>query len=497
MTEINWSGLISIFVFMAVIMSMGFILKRRSQKKKIDFFLGGRQIGPIVTAVSFCCAYFGTGVVVSGSSMTYRYGLGYSSLNVFASILFSSVLVFALMALKMRAVSERCNASSLPSFLQARFESNTLRILSSIVIVIFTIPYGIAGMKAMGDVLFAITGIPYAYGVILITIAAIFYMVTSGYWGMAWIDMLQGFLMLFGVLLMSFFCIRACGGFANMNVTVQAQLPDHMTMPGPLTWFQFLSYSLVWPLMTFGQPSLVTKYMSLKDVRTMGTVIITSSVFMFLFLINNSIFGIAGRYLFGDAYLSNTDLIAPTIAAQYGGNFVSAMFLVACIAAGLSTLGALGMSASGTIMRDIYQEGILKKRGEVLPEKKANSISRVLTIVTVIVIMFFSFAPFDLVWEIGALAGAATGAAFTGPLFLGLYWKKATKAGCIVSVISGTVVCAVWYFLGLNSIIHAFVPATIVSLALFFVVSLITHGPSAQTISMFFDKNYKKSQSLA
>ena len=491
MTDIKWSGLLYILAFMLVITGMGFFLKRRASKKNIDFFLGGRSLGPVVTAISFCCAYFGTGVVVSGSSMTYRYGLGYTSLNVFASILCSAVLVFALMALKMRAVSERCGASSLPSFLQSRFESKSLRLISSIVILVFTIPYGISGMKAMGDVLYAITGLPYAYGVILMTIAAIIYMVTSGLWGMAWIDMLQGFLMLFGTLLASFFCLKACGGFANMNLTVQAQLPQHMTAPGPLTWFQFLSYALVWPIMTFGQPSLVTKYMGLKDVRTMGKVILASSVFMFLFLINNSIFGIGGRYLFGDAYLNNTDLIAPAIAAQYGGSFVSNMFLIACIAAGLSTVGALGMTAAGTFMSDIYQ-AVAEKRGMERNLKKENRLSRWLTVITVIIIMCFSFAPFDLVWEIGALAGAATGAAFTGPLFLGLYWKKATKAGCIASVISGTVVCTTWYFLGLNSIIHAFVPGTIVSLILFFVVSLLTQRPSDETISMFFDKDYKK-----
>ena len=489
---ISWLHMASLLVFLLILAGIGFYLKNRVKSSE-DYWVGGREIGPVTTAISYCAAYTSTVAVIGSSAMYYLYGLGYAVLEMLGTTVMVCTFTFVLIGLKMRAVSERINAVSLPGFLAMRFESNAARLISGAMIAVMTIPYGVAALKGIADVLEVTAGVPYAWGVILISATALAYMVSSGYWGVATTDLIQGLVISVAVGALAWVAYDACGGVTEIVSGLQRTDPDLLRIPGPLPWGLFFSYSLVWALIVFGQPQLVTKYMGLKDARTMGTVIITSIVWEGLFLISLMLIGLGGRCLLGGELVNNADLLPPTIASRYGSTFVSVLFLIGCMAAGLSTIAALFLTSSAAVTKDIYEDGMMMSRGRTLDTQKAIRLSRIITGIVIVATVALALRPWDIVFHMSTAAAGAMGAAFTAPTFMGLYWKRATRAGCIAAMIGGGATSILWavYDMGFT---HMFVPGTVVSFILFIAVSLCTQAPKQETIDLFFRRGYAARQ---
>lgn len=495
--EINWSNLAIVALFLLALAGVGIYL-RNKVKNSDDYWVGGRQIGPIVTAMSYCAAYYSTVAVIGGPSMVYQYGFTYLSLNLFGAACTTGIIIFAAVALKMRVVSERSGSVSLPGFLSLRFESKAIGLIAAIIIAVMMIPYGVAVLKGIADAFEVLGGVPYRVGIVILAIVSLLYMVSSGYWGIAWTDVIQGIMIVVGVCLLAVFVVVRCGGIAELMSTVTIQYPELNEFPGrfPNMWVVF-STAWVWQLIAFGQPQLVTKFLGLKDSRTMGTVIIFSVIWITLFLTAAGLVGLGARYIYQDQLLGNPDVVAPALAFATNNLFVTSLFLCAAVAAGLSTLVSLALTSSAAVTKDIYQDNILASQGKTLDDKKAISTSRLVTAVIIAVTLYFAFNPWDLVWEMSTAAGGTMGAAFVAPVFIGLYWKKSTKTGAITSVIMGTSVTALWYYLKLGHLVHPFLPGMTASIVSFFVISLFTKPPTQDTINMFFEKDYRKTGSKA
>lgn len=492
-TALNWPNLILLILFLIVLAGIGFYLKSKVKTSE-DFWVGGRQIGPVVTAVSYCAAYYSTVAIIGGPAMYYLYGMGYQAVEFLSNTLLTGIAIFIIMALRMRVVSERVGAVSLPGFLAARFESNAVRIISGILITVLMIPYGVAVLKGIGNAIEVIAGIPYIWGIIIVGVTALIYMVSSGYWGIAWTDMIQGIMIVIGAWVLAIVTLTATGGFEQIMVTAARDYPELLTIPGPIPWGIFFSYSLVWAIIAYGQPQLVTKFLGLKDTRTFSAVIITSIIWMALFFGAALIIGVGGRILFADQFLNNPDYVSPALAHTYGNLFVSSLFLFAAMAAGLTTLVALVLTSSAAITKDIYEDGIVGAKGVALDPKKSINLSRVITGMILLINIILALNPWDIVWQLSTAGAGTMAAAFTAPIMLGLYWKRATRAGCLAAMISGSLTTFLCYVFNLAEIIHPYVPGMVVSFIVFIVVSFFTPKLSQETLDIFFMRDYKKPQ---
>lgn len=190
--------------------------------------------------------------------------------------------------------------------------------------------------------------------------------------------------------------------------------------------------------------------------------------------------------------IEDYDLMTPMMVALYSNFGIRCIFLCACVAAGLSTVVALVLSAASALCKDLVEDGYYANRGKILDEKKKVMLSRAFIVLVIVVMLIMSIKPWDMVWQLATMASGTMGAAFAPALTIGLYYKGGTKAGAIASVIGGAAATIAGYLAGLGSgVIHPIMPGVVTATILFFVVSAFTKKLDSNTIAMCFDKNWR------
>lgn len=485
---INWIQIVMAITYMIVLICVGLYMSRRI-KSSADYWIGGRAIGPVTTAISYCAAYYSTVAIVGGPPMYYLFGMGYSAFESFLNILLTGFIIFVLFAPKMRAISERVDAVSLSGLLAIRYRSNIVRLLCALVISIMMIPYAMSCVKGIADALTAIAGIPYKVGVLIVISVCFGYLITSGYWGAATVNLIQGLTITLAIIVTAIAILIKAGGITPIvSYMVEEHASTHNTMPGALSWGTLFSYAGVWAFIAFGQPQLTTSFMGLKDNRTLGAVIRVSTVWQIAYFIGTAIIGFGALYLYKGQTFVNIDLIAPSAAADFGGTLSAGIFLCGALAAGFSTVSALVLTSAAAVAKDIYEDYRFNATGKKVDPNNSVKLSRIVTGIVLFVIGAGSLYPLDFVWFLSTMSAGVTGAAFTAPLILGLYWKRATTQGCITAIIGGSILSIVWYFAGLSNIVHSFVPGTMLSFILMVVVSLMTKPAPKEHLDVFFEQ---------
>lgn len=211
-----------------------------------------------------------------------------------------------------------------------------------------------------------------------------------------------------------------------------------------------------------------------------------------IFMVSIALIGAAAFKLFGGVPFDNVDAIVPTLVAEHTNKIVSGVFLCGILAAGLSTTVALVLTSSGAVTKDIYEDYYCVKNGWKQSSGKSVKISRIATGVILVVVVIGAIYPPDFIWSLSTMSAGIMGAAFTSPLILGLYWKRATKQGCMAGVIGGSAVSIIWYLAGLTNIVHSFVPGTAVSFLLMVVISLCTPQMEDAHLDVFFEPGCSK-----
>lgn len=483
---INWLQITMVVIYMTVLVCVGLHMRRKI-KTSTDYWIGGRSIGPITTAISYNAAYYSTVALVGIPPLFYLYGLGFSAFEAFLNIFLTGFVIFVLFAPKMRVASERVDAVSLSGFLAVRYRSNRLRLICAAIVGVMMIPYAMSCVKGIADALTAIAGVPYVIGVLIIVAVSFGYLITSGYWGAATVDLIQGLTITLALIVTAAAILIKAGGLTPIVNYVVEVYPERASIPGSLSWSAMFSYAGVWAFIAFGQPQLTTKFLGLKDNRTVGAVMRVAIAWQAVYAVTTAIIGVGALYLYRGANFVNIDLIAPSTAADFGGSVAAGIFLCGALAAGFSTVAALVLTSSAAVAKDIYEDYLGNVLGKEIPSHKSVQLSRIVTGVVLLIIGVGSLKPLDFVWALSTMSAGVMGAAFTAPLLLGLYWKRATTQGCLAAVIGGSILSIIWYFAGLSNIVHSFVPGTILSFVLMVVVSLMTPPMPKEHLDVFFE----------
>lgn len=491
--KISWIQIVMALVYMAILVCTGLYMSRKV-KSSTDYWIGGRSVGPVATAISYCAAYYSTVAIIGGPPMYYLYGLGYSAFEAFLNVFLTGFVIFVVLAPKMRALSERVDAVSLSGFLAVRYSSNRIRLICSALVAIMMIPYAMSCVKGIADAMSSIAGIPYQVGVIFIVVVSFAYLITSGYWGAATVDLIQGATITLAVVVTAVAILIKTGGITPIVEYMAQEHPNHVTMTGGLSWGALFSYAGVWAFIAFGQPQLTTKFLALKDNRTVGAVMRISTIWQIIYWLSTAVIGMGALYLYRGMEFVNIDLIAPSAASDFGGTIAAGIFLCGALAAGFSTVAALVLTSSAAIAKDIYEDYRQAATGKAVDPAKSVKFSRIATGVVLLLIGIGSLYPLDFVWALSTMSAGVLGAAFTAPILLGIYWKRATRQGCYAAVVGGSILSVVWYLAGLSSIIHSFVPGTVLSFVLMVVVSLMTKPMPKEHVDVFFQANCSREQ---
>jgi solute:Na+ symporter, SSS family len=498
-----------VFVYVLAMLGIGFACMKRN-KTISDFFLAGRSLGPWMSAFAYGTTYF-SAVIFVGYAGRLGWGFGAKSLWIPAgNVLFGSFLAWYIFAGRTRAMTAKLNALTMPEFLSARFESKFLKIAAALIIFVFLVPYSASVYTGLALLFKSNLGISYTSAVVLMALFTGVYLVAGGYRALAVTDFIRGIVELVGVVVMVVFLVKIAGGFSvvshvlSLPSSAPALLPPKPGGPIPVFpgWMTLLSLVVLTSFGPWAMPQMVQKFYSIKSQMDVKRAMIVATVFAF-FISFGAYFTGAMTHVF---YASDAPKMLVTKYAEYHvqksqaldwlmpdfltrasliPSWVAMVILLLVFSASMSSLSSLVLVSSSSIAVDLF--GAFKKNAN---KQTVMTLMRVLCAVFVAVSLYIALRRIEFIVNLMALSWGALAGSFLAPYCFGLFWKRTTKAGAIVGMISGLatmfIVLAVFKAPGNPAVPIAGVVAMIVPVIVVPLVSLVTPPPSKETIERAF-----------
>ncbi|MCI8341108.1 MAG: sodium:solute symporter family protein [Eggerthellaceae bacterium] len=476
-------------LFVAVAVGVG-IYCRKTTKTVDGFVLGGRKVGPWMSAFAYGTSYFSAVVFVGyAGQFGFKYGLAATWAGIGNAIL-GSLLTWWVLGPRTREMTHRLKAQTMPEFFGKRYDSKALRIAAAAIIFVFLIPYTASVYNGLSRLFGMAFGLPYDVCVIAMAVVTCIYVVLGGYMATVMNDFIQGIVMLLGITAVIVAVVLNNGGFTEaVNQLSYISSPDS-AMAGPFVsffgpdLFNLLGVVILTSLGTWGLPQMVQKFYAIKSGPAVKQGAIISTVFAFVVAGGSYFLGGFGRLYEGQIeYAANGtpiyDSVIPTMLSTLPDVLIG-LVIVLVLSASMSTLSSLVLTSSSTLTIDLIKGNVVKD----MSEKKQLATMRVLLVVFIVVsagialLQYHSSIVFIaqlMGYSWGALAGA-----FLGPFFWGLYSGRVSKAAVWCSFAIGvglTAVNMVMGFVGtplIASPINCGALCMILSLAVVPLVSLVT-----------------------
>ena len=435
-------------IFLVVMVGVG--LYSRKQASSVDgFVLGGRSVGPWLTAFAFGTSYFSAVVFVGyAGQFGWKYGLSSTWIGVGNAVI-GSLLAWILLGRRTKLMTQHIESRTMPDFFGTRFQSQGLRVVASIIAFVFLIPYTAGVYKGISTLFEMGFGIPYEYCVVIMAILTAVYVILGGYKATAMNDFIQGIIMLFGIVAVIVAVIAAQGGLSEA-VSKLAVLPaDGATEAGSgmfASWFGpdpwgLLGVVVLTSLGTMGLPQMVGKFYSITDESAIKRGTIISTVFAFIVAGGCYFLGGFGR-LYDPVIGANGkiafDSIVPAMLVTLPDVLIALVVLLV-LSASMSTLASLVLTSSSTMTLDLIYRDKKSLDGEVeegaIDDVVAEKIERRKVVIMRVLIVFFiaislliALNPPTFIAQLMGISWGALAGAFLAPFMLGLYWRGVTTA---------------------------------------------------------------------
>lgn len=505
--------IIMVCVFFGIMVGVG--LYCRKHATNVDgFVLGGRAVGPWLTAFAYGTSYFSAVVFVGyAGQFGWKYGIAATWAGI-GNALIGSLLAWAVLGRRTRVMTQHLGSATMPEFFEKRFGSKALKIAASVVIFIFLIPYTASLYNGLSRLFGMAFNIDYSICVIAMAVLTCIYVVAGGYMATAINDFIQGIIMIGGIVAVIAVVLSNQGGFMgalnglaaveDASVSTQNGVFASFFGPDPLN---LLGVVILTSLGTWGLPQMVQKFYAIKNEKAITKGMIISTVFAAIVAGGCYFLGGFGR-LFSDKIdiaANGYDSVIPTMLSGLP-DILIAVVVILVLSASMSTLSSLVLASSSTLTLDFLKGNIIKK----MDEKKQLIIMRALIVVFIAISVVIALVQYkSSVTFIAQLMGVSWGAlagAFLAPFLYGLYWKKATRASVWCSFIFASVLMianVLWqpYFPTiLQSPINAGAFAMLAGLVIVPVVSLFTRKPEDTLVEYAFscyDKKVEVTQSTS
>ena len=487
-------------IFFGLMIAIGVVCRKKATNVN-GFVLGGRSVGPWLTAFAYGTSYF-SAVIFIGYAGQFGYLFGVSSTWVgIGNAIIGSLLAWVILGRRTRIMTQRLDSKTMSDFFGKRFDSTALKVAAAIIVFVFLIPYTASlfnGLSRLFTVAFGFTNENLAY-IIIVCIMALLtavYVTVGGYMATAVNDFIQGFIMIIGIVAVIGAVLSSQGGLtaAMQSMATSPEIGwEYTSFFGPMPVF-LLFVVILTSLGTWGLPQMVGKFYAIKseeDIKK-GTIIST----IFALIVAGGCYFLGG---FGRLFVSNTkdfDSIIPTMLEKaVTSDLLMALIVILVLSASMSTLSSLVLTSSSTLTLDLIKGRLVKE--ENMTDKKQVFIMRIF--IAVFIVISALIAIIQKVYnfsEIASLMGISWGAlagAFLAPFLFGLYWKKTTKSSVWTSFVVGLSIMifsliyklAGWNFLtvtlssgeklNLANAVVAGAIAMLVNLIIVPIVSLITY----------------------
>ena len=501
--------IIMLVVFFGSMIGIGIYCRKHSTDVN-GFVLGGRNVGPWLTAFAYGTSYFSAVVFVGyAGQFGWKYGLA-STWSGIGNAVIGSLLAWAILGRRTRVMSQHLNSATMPQFFEGRFGSKALKLAASVLIFIFLIPYTASLYNGLSRLFGMAFNIDYSVCVVVMAVLTAISVIAGGHMATAINDFIQGMVMLVGIIAVVAAVIINQGGLteAIQNLS-QVTDPAVSTEPGAFTSLfgpdpvNLLGVVLLTSLGTWGLPQMVQKFYAIKNEKAINKGMVISTIFALVVAGGCYFLGGFGR-LYADRLdiaANGYDSIIPTILSDLSP-FLIAVVVVLVLSASMSTLSSLVLASSSTLTLDFIKGTVVKD----LSDKKQLLIMRILVAIFIVISVIIAIVQYNSnVTFIAQLMGVSWGAlagAFLAPFLYGLYWKRVSAVSVWVSfgfstvVMLGNMLTKQLFPPILQSPINAGVFCMLAGLVIVPIVSLVSKPPKKELVEEVFSC-YSKSKEEA
>ncbi len=427
--------IIVLVVYLGLLVAIGVGTSSRSRNAG-DFAIGGRSVGPWVTALSFVAAYYSSVVIIGGGAFGWKFGL--PTLWVGAgNVLIGTTLAWIILGRRVRRFTENLDAMTLPGFFAGRYGSPETRIFSAATTALFLIIYNVSVLKGMANSFEVLMDLPYWAGVVISGAVILFYTAVGGYLAVVYTSFVQALVMIAALLLLTFMSLQKVGGMTALVDKLGSVDPGLVSTPGVWGWAGLVSFTLIVSLGTWGMPQLLVRFYSIKNDKMLrlGTIIVTVGASVALLPYLN---GAVARVLVPE--LGSADQAIPSLTALVLNDWGGALFLAGVVAAGMSTFAGVLIIISSSMVRDVWVNGL----GRDLTPAAELRANRLMSLGVGVVSLLIALKPPALVLVLTAFSWAVIASTNPWPLLFGLYWKRTSPRATLWSMILGVTAALLW-----------------------------------------------------
>ena len=473
--------LLAFVLYLGIMIYVG--LKNASKNNSsADFFLGGRKVGPWVTALSAEASDSSAWLLMGLPGLCYLGGIQ-ESVWTAVGLIIGTYLSWLFVAKPLRKCSIAFGDSiTIPEFLSNRFKDKThlLSIVSVIFIVLFFTIYTASGFVACAKLFNSVFGLNYHAGLAIGLVVILCYTITGGYTAVCTTDFIQGSLIFVAFVISTIIVIFSIGS-GNSPVSVSDVFNNFQTLAGTeLQSFNGMGIvsALAWGLGYFGMPHIIVRFMGIRSNSEIGKARRIGIVWMVISYIGAILIGTLGTVYLKKYGITLDSVSAETVFSATMQNmypaFIAGIFLCAILAASMSTADSQLLAASSAVSQDIFK-GLIKKDAE---EKDVLNVSRFTVFLIALIALFMSLNPNSSIFSLVSFAWSGFGGTFGPLVLLALYWKRTTAAGAIAGLVCGGIVDVIWHYIpasvapifGLYEIVPAFLACLVVTV----IVSICT-----------------------
>ena len=489
-----------VVAYVALMLAIGYWSMKRTRDVG-DFFLGGRTLGPWMSAFAYGTTYF-SAVLFIGYAGRLGWGFGIHTLwIVLGNTFVGTLLAWRILAARTRDMTARLNVMTMPEFLRARYDSPVLQMISALIVFLFLVPYSASVYMGLSYLFEKAFGLQYNQALVFLALLTGVYLVMGGYFAVAISDFIRGVIEFLGVVVMVSLLAAMKGGFAATFGALQdphyapglhaPPPPGGPAFPG---WLTLVSLVLITSFGPWALPQMVQKFYSIRSRSDVTRAMVIATVFA-LFMSFGAYYSGALTHLFFtdpksdlapivDVHTGKPELdkLMPFFITRFVPQWLVLIILLMVFSASMSSLSSLVLVSSSAIAIDLFG-GNRRERNP----RHTMILMRVLCGIFVIVSLLIALSRVDVIVNLMVIAWGALSGAFLAPYLYGLFWRRATRAGAYAGMLSG-VGTAIGLFLlwGKPFIPVAGAIAMVLPLLLMPVISLLTNPPRADVVSRAF-----------
>ncbi|MBR6880082.1 MAG: sodium/proline symporter PutP [Clostridiales bacterium] len=498
--------LITIVCYLAMMVIIGFVFSNKN-KSSDDFYLGGRHLGPLVTAMSAEASDMSSWLLLGLPGLALATGLAEASWTAIG-LAVGTYINWLIVAKRIRVYSQKVDAFTIPDFFSKRFDDDKhiITAIAAIFIVIFFVPYTASGFAACGKLFSALFGTDYMTAMILSALVIIIYCTLGGFLAASTTDLIQSIIMTVALVVVLGFSEGLTHGFSHIFDNVK-NLNGYMDVfkgfnieTGEAGSYGFIPIvsTLAWGLGYFGMPHILLRFMAIEDKNKLKLSRRVASVWVVISMGVAVLIGVCGYSLMKNgivpAYANNSEaetliIDVAKFLSKYGyiPAVVGGIILAGILASTMSTSDSQLLAAASSISQNLVQEVFGKK----LSQKSSIWLARISVIIIAVVAIFLATDPDSSVFRIVSFAWGGFGATFGPVVLFALFWRRANKWGVISGMVSGGAMIFIWKFVirvafkGSALDIYELLPAFLVNCIVLVIVSLCTKAPSKEITDVY------------